>query len=315
MDQTHDSVNLDKIAFMRYTVVTKTYRTQFLFYNFFCDMLYCIHKIYRLNSGGHIQMTKLMKLIPYIVLVLLISCIISTSIYAQDEHTVLLYTFETGEGDTVKDHSGNNNDGKLMGTKWEKGKFGDGLAFGGNGPRDFIEVPDSDTLDVVDGLTVEMWVFLNSASTAGGTGATKENSYKLGPRSDRKVLLRMTTAVQAWGAAVVISNTALSLNKWIHTAATYDAESGAGKVYIDGELDNEGEIGGAIRTNNDVLWIGRGAGPFLDGLIDEVRISNIARTQKEVQDLMKLGIAGVLSVSPQDKLTTTWGKLKDDFAK
>ena len=42
-------------------------------------------------------------------------CGFSISIQAQDKHTVLLYTFETGKGDTVKDHSGKGNDGKLMG--------------------------------------------------------------------------------------------------------------------------------------------------------------------------------------------------------
>ena len=47
----------------------------------------------------------------------------SISIQAQDEHTVLLYTFETGKGDTVKDYSGKGNDGKLMGTNWGAGKF------------------------------------------------------------------------------------------------------------------------------------------------------------------------------------------------
>lgn len=246
-----------------------------------------------------------------LILVILLTCVISLPIYAQDEHAVLLYTFETGKGDTAKDLSGNGNDGKLMGsTEWGNGKPGGGLVFGGNGPRDFVEIHDSDTLDLVEGLTVEMWVFMNSPSTAGGTGATKESTYKVGPRSDQKVLLRMTTSSKAWGSAVVISNKVLALDKWIHIAGTYDAKSGEGKIYIDGEIDNEGNIGGDIVPNNDVLWLGRGAGPFLDGRMDEVRISNIARTQQEIQQLMKIGIAGVLSVIPRDKLATTWGQLK-----
>ena len=90
------------------------------------------------------------------------------------------------------------------------------------------------------------------------------------------------------GSAVVIGSTELPLKKWVHIAGTYDAASGEGKLYFDGEIDNEGDIGGKIITNNVVLWLGRGAGPFLDGYIDEVRISNIARTQKEIQDLMNL---------------------------
>ena len=47
--------------------------------------------------------------------------------------------------------------------------------------------------------------------------------------------------------------------------------------------------------------------------MDEVRISNIARSEQEIQELMNKGIEGVLAVKPQDKLATTWGKLKSDL--
>ena len=235
--------------------------------------------------------------------------------FAQDEHTVALYTFETGTGKTVKDLSGKGNDGKLMGPKWGEGKPGGGLVFGGNAPRDFVEIPDSESLDLVEGLTVEMWLYLEAWSTAGGTGATKETTYKVGPRSDKKVLIRMTTDKHAWGAAVAAGKTDMPLKKWTHIAGTYDGKSGDAKIYIDGVLDGEGKIGGNITPNDDVLWLGRGAGPFLEGRMDEVRISNIARSEAEIQELMNKGIKGVLAVQPQDKLTTTWAELKTDVAR
>lgn len=249
----------------------------------------------------------------YIVLSFLMIGGFLISVHAQDEHTVLLYTFETNKGDTVKDHSGNGNDGKLMGTNWGAGKFRTGRELAGNEKRDFVEVPDSESLDLVDGLTIEMWVYLNAPSTAGGTGVTKESTYKFGPRHDTKVLHRMETTEKVWVAGIVISNTRLSLNKWTHIAGTYDAKSGDGIIYIDGKEDNSGNIGGDIIPNNDVLWIGRGSNPFLNGMIDEVRVSNIARTQKEINDIMNLGIEGVLAVTPKDKLSSTWGRIKTRF--
>ena len=233
---------------------------------------------------------------------------------AQDEHTVLLYTFETGAGKTVKDLSGNKNDGELMGPKWGEGNPGGGLVFEGNGPRHFVETPDSDSLDLAEGLTVEMWLYLEAWSTAGGTGATKELAYKVGPRSDKKVLIRMTTDAKAWGAAALAGKTDMPLKKWTHIAGTYDAKSSEAKIYIDGVLDAEGKIGGEIVPNTEVLWLGRGAGPFLEGRMDEVRISNIARSHQEVQELMNKGIEGVLAIKPQNKLTTTWGKLKSNLS-
>ena len=262
------------------------------------------------------MMSNLTKLNYCFILVLLLTCSMNMFVYAQDEHTVLLYTFETGNGDTVKDLSENGNDGKLMGAKWDDGKFDDGLFLGGDVPRDFVEIPDSDSLDLVDGLTVEMWVYLNTASTAGDTGATKGVSYKVGPQNENKVLFRMTTTSAAWGAAFVLGNTVLPLKTWVHIAATYDAESGDGKLYIDGVVDNEKDIGGGnIVPNNDVLWLGRGAAPFMNGYIDEVRFSNIARSEREIQQLMKIGIEGVLAVTPKNKLSTTWGQLKSRFVK
>ena len=249
----------------------------------------------------------MMRHIIYCVMLMAGACLFS---YAQDEHTVALYTFETGSGKIVKDLSGKGNNGTLMGAKWGEGNPGGGLVFGGNAPRDFVEIPDSDSLDLVEGLTVEMWLYLNVWSTAGGTGATKELAYKVGPRSDKKVLIRMTTTANAWGAAVAAGQTDMPLKKWVHIAGTYDAKSGVGKIYIDGVLDGEGKIGGDLVPNDDVLWLGRGAGPFLDGQMDEVRISNIARTEQEIQTLMHKGIEGVLAVTPEDKLATTWGALK-----
>ena len=249
----------------------------------------------------------MMRHIIYCVMLMAGACLFS---YAQDEHTVALYTFETGSGKIVKDLSGKGNDGTLMGAKWGEGNPGGGLVFGGNAPRDFVEIPDSDSLDLVEGLTVEMWLYLNAWSTAGGTGATKELAYKVGPRSDKKVLIRMTTTANAWGAAVAAGQTDMPLKKWVHIAGTYDAKSGVGKIYIDGVLDGEGKIGGDLVPNDDVLWLGRGAGPFLDGQMDEVRISSIARTEQEIQALMDKGIEGVLAVTSEDKLATTWGALK-----
>ena len=258
-------------------------------------------------------MRNVISTIFYIALIVLLTTGIGLQSFAQDEHTVLLYTFEAGNGNTVKDLSDYGNDGDLMGPKWGEGTPGGGLVFGGNGPRDFVEVPDSESLDLVEGLTVEMWLYLEAWSTAGGTGATKETTYKVGPRNDKKVLIRMTTDALAWGAAVLASKTDMPLRKWTHIAGTYDGKSGEAKIYIDGVLDAEGKLDGNITPNDDVLWLGRGAGPFLEGRMDEVRISNIVRSEAEIKELMNKGIEGVLAVQPQDKLTTTWGKLKADF--
>jgi len=52
-------------------------------------------------------------------------------------------------------------------------------------------------------------------------------------------------------------------------------------------------------------------GRFFVGAIDEMRVSNIARTEKEIQEFMSIGVKGVLAVTSQKKLTTTWAEMKN----
>jgi hypothetical protein len=48
----------------------------------------------------------------------------------------------------------------------------------------------------------------------------------------------------------------------------------------------------------------------LKGIIDEIRISNVARTEAEIQEAMDVGLAQILSVEPGGKLATRWAYLK-----
>ena len=242
-----------------------------------------------------------------LILLVLFVCFISLPTYAQDRHTVLLYTFESVDAGVVEDLSGNRNDGLLMGAQFGNGKFRRGMDFGGDDKQDFVEITDNDSLYLVEAVNVEMWLFLRTESSSGGTGVTKGSTYKVGPRDNRKAELRIT---RAGGTGAVLSNDELPIAKWVHIAGTYDSVTGMGKLYIDGELDNEKEIGGEIAPNDNVVWLGRGANPYLDGILDEVHVSNVARTQEEIQELMEIGVEKVLSVSPRDKLATTWGGLK-----
>ena len=50
-------------------------------------------------------MHNLLQIRNILILSLAITCVFCLPIYAQDQHTVLLYTFETGSGTTVKDLS------------------------------------------------------------------------------------------------------------------------------------------------------------------------------------------------------------------
>ena len=246
----------------------------------------------------------------YLILILIFAFGITAQIYAQDRNTVLLFSFDTVENGVVIDQSDEGNNGVIVGATQVDGKIGQGLSFGGNEAGDFIEVANNDSLSLEDGFTIELWFILNSDPTAGGVGVTKSSSYKVGPRNNPQAELRFATTEAAFGQDNILSATPLPLNQWVHLAGSYDAESGVAAMYIDGELEEEKDVGGTVLVNDNVIWIGRGGTPFLDGILDEVRISNVARSQQEIQRFMEFGVDKTLSVDSQNKLATTWGALK-----
>lgn len=243
---------------------------------------------------------KLMSCFFFSVILTLVAVAIEV-----DERTVALWLLDEGGGKSVEDFSGNGNDGELMGgTEWVKGKFNFGLQ--SNGVDGYVLVPDDDSLDLTDALTIEMWLYLNNYSTAGGNGVTKETSYKVGVNSAKKLMLRITSSDGGWAQMVVQSETDVPLGSWHHLAGTYDSSSGECKLYMDGELIGEGKLGGTIIPNDSPLWICRGQSPFLDGIIDEIRISSVARSQEEIRRSMN----GLLEVRPSNKLAVMWGSIK-----
>jgi len=98
-----------------------------------------------------------------------------------------------------------------------------------------------------------------------------------------------------------LSSVAIPLEKWTHVAATFDG--GLVRFYIDGLLDSQFATVGAIRSTKAALlmgnyfdprWLsdfggdlrvapGYDANPYyaFEGLIDELRISNVARAEFE----------------------------------
>ncbi|WPC42979.1 LamG domain-containing protein [Clostridium sp. JS66] len=81
---------------------------------------------------------------------------------------------------------------------------------------------------------------------------------------------------------------------WHHIAFTVD--STGGKIYIDGVVDTSSTWTGtpSIPTSTTNINIGlyQGGSYYFNGLIDEVRIWNVARTQNDIKNNMKRSIIG-----------------------
>jgi len=91
----------------------------------------------------------------------------------------------------------------------------------------------------------------------------------------------------------VISNPIMVTGEWIHVAGVFDGSTM--KIYIDGNLQNTVTTTTPLSNANPSLFIG--ASPynnarFFNGMIDEVRIWNVARTQADIQANMLTPLVG-----------------------
>ena len=233
---------------------------------------------------------------------------------AVDKHTVAVWLFEEGAGKTVKDASGNGHDGKFAGNpKWVKAKFGTGLEFPGDAGG-YIVVDSTKKLEL-ETLSIEAWVKVEESTgkwqgmiCKQQAGCTNRN-YGIWVHVDKSVLHAQIGANGAC-AFSIDGTTDITDNKWHHLAFTYDGKNG--RVYVDGELETESPNEQSFQSN-DPITIGV---PNLDnanglkGIIEEIRISNVARTEKEINEAMNVGLAQILNVEPSGKLATRWGYIK-----
>ncbi len=75
------------------------------------------------------------------------------------------YGFEEGSGSTTADSSGGGHTGTLVNATWSSaGKFGKALSFNGSNAR--VNVPDSASLHLTSGMTLEAWVNPTAVSAA-----------------------------------------------------------------------------------------------------------------------------------------------------
>lgn len=198
--------------------------------------------------------------------------------------------FDEGSGSVLKDSSGNGNDGGIYGAAWVEEKYGEALSF--DGVDDYVEVLDSESIDLSDAFTLEARIFQRSAKSSGYRIIDKCTAYRIdGYTFDTFVdwrapgqRLRLCSA-----GSCIHANTNFSLNNWHHVVVTFN--DGNVKFYLDGSLDGGGITSISMSsTNNLPLRIGYCGGgdcptEYFNGIIDDVRIYNRPLSDKEVLDL------------------------------
>ncbi len=173
----------------------------------------------------------------------------------------------------------------------------------------WVEIDDSETLDnITEQVTVSAWIkptdFPNSYAPIIFKGdervpGIKNRSYILHLKNNGSI--QMATSPGGGGeASFYSSNGAIKLNTWYHVACVIDAKKNAMKLFIDGI-----EVGNRNFRDQKSFYKSRlplrigwtheierpTQSPFV-GLIDEVRIWNIARTENEIWSDINIQLKG-----------------------
>ena len=228
-----------------------------------------------------------------------------------------LWLFEEGGGDVAKDSSDAGNDGAIVGPKkWQEGKFGRALEFNGNDV--YVEVQANDSI-ILEELTIVAWANLKPSQGARWQsimmrGQNPRNYLLAVDRDSQKLQLSITKgAPDAWGGTA--GGPVITDGDWHHLAGVFGQDEGL-VIYTDGE-----EVGKAnyakpsLDADPSRMRIGDGSNGNhqCDGLLDEVALFNVPLAQDDIKTIMNDGLeraTGFLSVEPESKLTTIWGKLK-----
>ena len=228
-----------------------------------------------------------------------------------------MWLFEEGAGDVAKDTSEAGNDGTIAGPKkWRDGKFGQALEFDGAGV--YVEVESNDSITLEE-LTIVAWANLEPSQ---GTrwqsimmrGQNPRNYLLAVDKDSQKLQFSLTKgAPGAWGGPS--GGPVVTGDGWHHLACVVGEDAGL-VIYTDGEeVGKQPYATPSLDADPGRMRIGDGSngGHQCEGLLDEVALFNVPLEQDDIKEIMEDGLegaTGLLAVEPENKLATTWGKLK-----
>jgi subtilisin family serine protease len=194
------------------------------------------------------------------------------------------YSFNEGSGATLGDSAGNH-DGTVEGASWTgSGKYGAALDF--DGTNDWVKVADAAELDLTKTFTLEAWVKPDSLSSPARAVLAKAENPGTG-LSGYQLLASFAGdpagyVANAGKVAIFGGSTALPTGQWSHLAFSSDGTTL--RLYVDGSqvataaaIEAAGTAG-PLRIGHNPVSNG-----YFDGLIDEVRVYDVALSEGQIQ--------------------------------
>ncbi len=179
--------------------------------------------------------------------------------------------------------------------------FSQNAALDFDGTNDYVRVLDHSSIDFTSTMTLEAWINLPNVT---GTRAIISKYYSLGAAGTNtsyqlyvnggSLSLAMNESDES-GALASQSTGTIATNTWYHVAGVADGSGGL-LLYLNGLLVGSSTYDNTIYSGTRNLVIGRtredDAAGATDGVIDEVRLWNTARTQEQIAAGMNHALTG-----------------------
>ena len=232
---------------------------------------------------------------------------ISGQARAVEEGLVGYWKLDEDGGTQVEDSSGMGNKGVIIGNvEWVEGMFGSALLFSES--QSCVNIEHSESIDMSEELTIALWAQPEENQPASAKFLCKQKSgeypYALQYNDAGSGIFGTINTTARFDTAPHLE----VFTEWAHLAYTYNGE--AGILYKDGAEVARRGASGELQHNELSLTIGSRleSSQSFKGIIDDVRLYNIALTPDEISVIME-GPKDSL-VSPAGNLTFTWGAIK-----
>jgi len=189
------------------------------------------------------------------------------------------WKIDEAAGTSVADSKGTNT-GTATGTTVVAGKYSNARDFSGSAGN-YVSVPAATgTLDIESNpVTIEAWIYPHSTGTQVifSRGQSGTNGYGIR-------ILSGKLNIGFHGGGNFSGATSLTPNNWWHVAGVINGASAV--AYVNGQQDATGSasvVASALDGYIGADWNGTTQSSLFDGVIDDVRIFNNARTQEQIQ--------------------------------
>lgn len=217
------------------------------------------------------------------------------------EKLVGYWPLDDGQGSTVADKSGNENNGAIQKADWIKNETGTVLDF--NGIDSVVVIPHNDELHLEDELTIELWVCPKTPLEQNPFffekgGSNYMSGYQFISENGKLAFIARTEKFGGMAKnfkwfTLSTDEPVLTADTWSHIAVTYSLKNDKTRLYLNGKILKESAAGGKILylegyEKNKAGISGSGYVPTypygrLRGFIREVKVYRQALSAEDIK--------------------------------